>query len=76
MHMNAVIETPREVLEVVAALRLPPREDRRLQSLMDRNTEGTLTPEEREQLEALVEWSESLSLVRADALHLLGLNPS
>jgi len=42
---------------------------------MDRNNEGRLTGEEREDLEYLVELSEELSLVRAEALHLLGRDP-
>jgi hypothetical protein len=53
------------MIEAVADLRLPPRADRRLQDLMDRYTEGALLPTEREELAALVEMSESLSLVRA-----------
>jgi hypothetical protein len=40
---------------------------------MDRNTEGLLTDAER--LEALVEPSETLALVRATALQLLGRAP-
>ena len=39
-----------------------------LQSLMDRNTEGHLSPQEREDLELLVELSETLSLLRARAI--------
>ncbi len=74
--MNAVVEAPREMMEAVAALRLPPRTDRRMQVLMDRNNDGRLTAEEREELEALVDLSESISLVRADALHLLGRRPA
>src|SRR5258708_5039616 len=46
--------------------------DRRLQDLMDRNNEGALTPGEREDLETLVELSETIAVVRAKALHLLG----
>ena len=65
----------REMIEAVAALRLPPRGDRRLQALMDRNNDGALTPEQREELEALVELSETIALVRAKALHLLGRKP-
>jgi hypothetical protein len=42
---------------------------------MDRNNEGELSPPEREELEALVELSERLSLVRAEALQLLGRGP-
>ena len=37
---------------------------------------GTLTAAEHEQLESLVEWSESLSLLRARALRLLGEQPA
>lgn len=38
---------------------------------MDKNTEGTLSADERTELEALVDMSEELSLVRAEALQLL-----
>jgi len=63
------------MVEAVASLRLPPKADRRLQELMDRNTNGALGPGEREDLEALVELSETISLVRAQALRLLGRSP-
>jgi hypothetical protein len=63
------------MVEAVASLRFPPRADRRLQRLMDRNTQGLLSSEEKEELETLVELSESLSLVRAQALRLLGRQP-
>ena len=53
--MSAVIEAPIEMVEAVADLHLPPRADQRLQDLMDRKNNGASTPEEREQLEALVE---------------------
>ena len=39
---------------------------------MDRNSEGRLQESEKEELEALVELSEQLSLVRAEALQILG----
>ena len=42
---------------------------------MDRNNEGLLTDAERADLESLVELSERLSLVRAEAIHLLGRRP-
>jgi hypothetical protein len=42
---------------------------------MDHNTEGLLTDVERAELEALVELSETLALVRAQALQLLGRKP-
>jgi hypothetical protein len=74
--MSAVVQAPLEMVEAVASLRLPPRTDRRLQDLMDRNNEGSLTATEREDLEALVELSETISLIRAKALHLLGRKPT
>jgi hypothetical protein len=73
--MLVVVEAPLEMVEAVASLRLPPRTDRRLQDLMDRNNEGNLSVAEQEDLEALVELSETISLIRAKALHLLGRKP-
>ena len=70
--MPAVIQAPLEMIEAVADLRLPAKADRRLQGLMDRNNEGALTAAEREDLEAFVELSETISLIRAQALQLLG----
>lgn len=75
-RMSAFVEAPVEMVEAVAALRLPPRNDKRLRALMDRNNDGALTAEEREELEALVELSEAISLVRAQALHLLQRRPA
>jgi hypothetical protein len=43
---------------------------------MDRNTNGDLTAEQREELEALVELTETIALVRAQALHVLGRMPA
>ncbi|QEH35397.1 hypothetical protein OJF2_39490 [Aquisphaera giovannonii] len=73
--MATVMQAPREMVEAVADLRLPPKADRRLQSLMDRNSDGVLTAEERDELEALVELSESIALLRAQALRALGRPP-
>jgi len=42
---------------------------------MDRNNEGRLQESEREELEALVELSEQLSLVRCEALQILDKQP-
>ncbi|MDZ7620454.1 MAG: hypothetical protein U1E05_25915 [Patescibacteria group bacterium] len=70
--MSSAIEAPQRWVETVGDLRLPPRADRRLQELMDRNNEGLLAEVEREELESLVELSERLALVRAEAPHLLG----
>ena len=73
--MSTTIDAPLEWVETVSSLRLPPKADQRLQELMDRNNEGLLTEAERADLESLVELSERLSLVRAEALHLLGRRP-
>jgi hypothetical protein len=74
--MGATVSAPVEWIACVSDLRLPPRANERLQQLMDRNTEGFLTESERAELETLVELSEQLSLVRAQALQLLGGKPS
>jgi hypothetical protein len=73
--MSTTIPAPAEWVEEIGQLRLPLKTDRYLQQLMDRNNEGDLSPPEREELEALVELSELLSLVRAEALQLLGRGP-
>jgi len=73
--MSVVVSAPVEWVEAVSELRLPARADRKLQELMDRNTEGLLDERERSELEALVEVSEQLSLVRAEAFRLLGRKP-
>jgi hypothetical protein len=73
--MDATIPAPAEWVESIGELRLPSKADLRLQQLMDRNNEGELSMSEREELEALVELSERLSLVRAEALQLLGRGP-
>jgi len=73
--MSTTIPAPTEWVATIGELRLPSKTDIRLQQLMDRNNEGNLSPLESEELEALVELSERLSLVRAKALQLLGRGP-
>ena len=73
--MSEMHQVPDEMLNSVAQLRLPPKADHLLQGLMDRNSLGILDSEERDELEALVELSENLSLVRARALKILGKMP-
>ncbi|MFH1924634.1 MAG: hypothetical protein ABIP48_32680 [Planctomycetota bacterium] len=73
--LMAVISAPVDWVESVSELRLPPKTDRRLQELMNRNTEGQLTEGERAELESLVELTQALSLIRAEALSLLGRKP-
>ena len=74
--MNTTVDAPVEWVETIGQLRLPIKSDERLQQLMDRNNEGQLAAGEREELESLVELSERLSLVRAEALLLLGRRPT
>jgi hypothetical protein len=73
--MATTIDVPLNWVENVAILRLPERADQHLQQFMDRNNEGLLTDQERAGLAAMAELSECLSLVRAEALHLLGRKP-
>ena len=73
--MNAVVSAPIDWVESVSRLRLPANADRRLQELMDRNNDGALSAPELAEMESLVELSESMSLVRAEAIHLLGQRP-
>jgi hypothetical protein len=73
--MVTTIDAPLQWVETIATLKLPDQADKHLQYLMDRNNEGKLTEQERTDLAALAELSELLSLVRAEALHLLGRKP-
>jgi len=73
--MDSLIAAPVDWIESLGNLRFPSKADHRLQELMDRNNEGLLSEGEREELEALAELSERLSLVRAKALQILGKSP-
>jgi hypothetical protein len=73
--VNSTIAAPVEWVKAVGNLHFPSKADQRLQKLMDRNNEGLLRESEREELEALVELSEQLSLVRGEALQILGKQP-
>ena len=73
--MGSTTPAPTEWLATIGELRLPTKADTRLQLLMDRNNDGLLSSFERDELEALAELSERLSLVRAEALHLLHRRP-
>ena len=74
--MDSTIDAPLEWVQSICLLKFPEPADQRLQELMDRNNEGTLTDSERVDLAALVELSERISLIRAEALHLLGRKPN
>ncbi|MDZ4406066.1 hypothetical protein [Prosthecobacter sp.] len=74
--MPATIAAPASWIESISNFRLPDQTDRQLQSLMDRNTNGILQPPEKEELAALAALSEEISLLRAQALQLLGRRPA
>lgn len=69
--MGAIVPVPREAWESLQAFRFPPKLDKHMQELMDRNNEGLLTPPEREELEGLVELSEDMALQRGQIRRLL-----
>ena len=73
---SATIEAPVELVASVADLQFPQKIDAHLQVLMDRNTEGQLSESEQIELEALVELSETISLLRVQALRVLGRTAS
>jgi hypothetical protein len=73
--VNLTVAAPVDWVEAVGNLHFPMKADHRLQELMGRNNEGLLQESEREELEALVELSERLSLVRGEALQILGKQP-
>lgn len=70
--MSGDVPAPRTLIESVAAVRFPAKTDERMTWLMDRHTDGRLTATERDELESLVELSESIALIRAQALRVLG----
>jgi hypothetical protein len=73
--VNSTLPAPVDWIEAVGNLRFPSKADHRLQDLMHRNNEGLLRESECEELEALVELSEQLSLVRGGALQILSRRP-
>jgi len=73
--VSSTIAAPVRWVEAVGNLHFPSNADHRLQELTDRNNEGLLQESEREELEALVELSKRLSLVRGEALQILGKQP-
>jgi hypothetical protein len=73
--VNSTVAAPLDWVKAVGNLHFPSKADHRFQELMNRNNEGLLRESEREELEALVELSEQLSLVRGEALQILGQQP-
>ena len=70
--MIAEAETPADLLNDVADLSFPPETEARMIDLMDRNTEGLLSPSERDELASMVKWGHRIALLRARALLILG----
>ncbi len=69
------LEAKPEWVESVSQLGFTERANRRMQWLMDQNNDGQLCSSEKEELTVLVEMSESISIVRAEALRMLGRQP-
>lgn len=69
------LAAPQSFIESVSHLRSPTRADSRLTVLMDRHNEGLLDQDEVAELESLVEVSETLSLLCAETLLVLGRHP-
>jgi hypothetical protein len=66
------IPTPLQLVTSLAEFRFSPKLNAKLQDLMERNTEGQLSAADREELEALVELSETIAILRGEALQVLG----
>jgi len=74
--MPATIPAPETWIRSIGELKLPQETDRHLQQLMDLNNDGLLQPSQKQELAALAAWSEEISLLRAEALQLLGHRPA
>jgi hypothetical protein len=73
--MAETVQVSEAWIKSVTELTFPASTDRRLQVLMDRNNEGLLSEDEKSELQALVEISEDISLVRAQAFRFLQQSP-
>ena len=69
--MSRTVTVPLDLLEEIANLELPPSTQGALARLMDKNTEGHLSPTEREELQALVDLNERVSVLKGRARLLL-----
>jgi hypothetical protein len=71
-----MIPAARHVLEQVADLKIDPETDARLQELMDRNNFGELNGTELGELKRIVAANQQLSILRAQAMLVLGRKPA
>jgi hypothetical protein len=69
--MEKCIKVPLAMIEQMSALRLPVKLDIQLRSLMARDQDCRLKSPERDQLEALLELNETISVLRSRATQLL-----
>ena len=69
--MSQTIEIPADFLEELAEYQFPPSIQDQITRLMDKNTEDQLSEDERKELQALVELSESVSIMKGRAKFLL-----
>lgn len=69
--MAQTIEIPIQFLEEMANFQFPGSTQERLDCLMDKNNEGLLEEDERQELWALVDINERVSLLKGKALLLL-----
>jgi hypothetical protein len=67
-----MVPTPRELLEQMADLRFDPGTEARLEDLMDRNNFGELNEAEREELARYVALNQRMSIIRGQAMLVLG----
>lgn len=72
--MGPTIETPVDFLEEMANFAFPSSTQEKLDDLMDKNNDGKLTDSEKNELKALVELNERVSLVKARARLILKEN--
>ena len=67
-----LIPTPRDLLEQAADLQFDPAIDARLQELMERHNFGELSETERNELAGYVALNQRMSIVRGQAMLVLG----
>ena len=71
--LRPLVESLRsDALEAFAALQISEADDERYHELADKNAEGTITEEERRELEGIVSANTMLSLLRHEANAALG----
>ena len=70
-----MVPTPRTLLEQMADMRFDPATDARLQDLMERNNFGELNATEKQELERYAMLNQRMSIVRGQAMFVLGRKP-